>query len=384
MLQKKKEYIFRIIQIGNKDDFISRAFDIFISAVIFINIIVMTLQTFSELSSAFPFLHAVEIATIIIFCIEYLLRIWTADCLYPDCSYGKAIFKFLTSFNGIIDILTILPFFFLSGFVVFRMLRVVRIFHLFRINAQYDSFNVIKTVLSEKKNQILSSVFILLVLMLAASIGIYAAEHDAQPEAYKNAFSGIWWSVSALLTVGYGDIYPITIMGKIMAILTAFIGVGVVAIPTGIISAGFVEQYTKAKNYHSVASKDELCFITIPISASHNWNGIRVKDTVLPDGLSIAIILRGEDVIIPRDDKSILAGDRIILATEDYDDQEELHFHEEIIDKSHPFAGKAVRSLNLSRLTTIVSIQRGNKNIVPNGSTIIQENDRLILYSVES
>ena len=88
------------------------------------------------------------------------------------------------------------------------MLRVARIFHLFRLNAKYDSFNIITTVLYEKRNQIISSVFIVMVLMLASSMCMYSVEHNAQPDIFRNAFSGIWWSMSTLLTVGYGDISP--------------------------------------------------------------------------------------------------------------------------------------------------------------------------------
>lgn len=125
-------------------------------------------------------------------------------------SKSRATIRFLVSFDGIVDLLTIIPAFFLSGFVIFRMLRVSRVFHLFRLNAKYDSFNVITTVLYEKRNQIISSVFIVLILMLASSLCMYSVEHDAQPEVFRNAFSGIWWSMSTLLTIGYGDIYPIT------------------------------------------------------------------------------------------------------------------------------------------------------------------------------
>lgn len=150
-----------------------------------------------------------EAVTVFIFCIEYALRIWTANYLYPGMSKSRATIRFLVSFDGIVDLLTIIPAFFLSGFVIFRMLRVARVFHLFRLNAKYDSFNVITTVLYEKRNQIISSVFIVLILMLASSLCMYSVEHDAQPEVFRNAFSGIWWSMSTLLTVGYGDIYPI-------------------------------------------------------------------------------------------------------------------------------------------------------------------------------
>ncbi|MBR0511324.1 MAG: ion transporter, partial [Ruminococcus sp.] len=234
-----KKRIFDIIQIGNRNDIISRLFDYFIVAVIILNITIVFLGTFDELAGYARIFRAVESVTVVVFCVEYILRIWTADLLYPDKTPVKARLKFLRSFDGIVDLLTILPFFFLSGFIVFRMLRVVRILHLFRVNAHYDSIHVITTVLIEKKNQIISSVFIIIVLMLASSLGIYSAEHEAQPEVFRNAFSGIWWSVSTLLTVGYGDIYPVTVIGKLMAICSAFLGVGVVAIPTGIISAGF-------------------------------------------------------------------------------------------------------------------------------------------------
>ncbi|MCR4618205.1 MAG: ion transporter [Lachnospiraceae bacterium] len=239
-----KKRIFDIIQIGQRGDFPSFAFDIFIVVVIVLNILVLILETFNLPAGLLNALHIVEIVTIGIFIVEYILRIWTADLLYPADSKGKARLKFLISFDGIVDLLTIIPAFFLTGFSAFRMLRVVRIFHLFRINATYDSFNVITTVLHHKRKQILFSVFIIAMLMLASSLCMYSVEHEAQPEVFTNAFTGLWWSVSAILTVGYGDVYPITLIGQIMAIIISILGVGVVAIPTGIISAGFVEQHT--------------------------------------------------------------------------------------------------------------------------------------------
>ena len=185
-----KRKVFNIIQIGDKSNQLSRMFDIFITVVIFSNILVMFLQTFEELSFLFGFFHVIEILTILVFCVEYVLRIWTADYLYPGKSEFRSRLRFVVSFDGIIDLLTILPFFFLSGMVIFRMLRVARIFHLFRLNARYDSFNVITTVLYEKRNQIISSVFIVLILMLASSLCMYSVEHDSQPEVFRSAVSG--------------------------------------------------------------------------------------------------------------------------------------------------------------------------------------------------
>ncbi len=307
-----KKRIFDIIQIGNKDDLPSRSFDYFIVSAIIINILIAFLDTFDELSVFYSLFGIIEAVTIIIFIIEYLLRIWTSDCLYPDCGRGKAVLKFLFSFDGIVDLLTILPFFFLDGFIVFRMLRVVRIFRLFRVNAQYDSFNIITNVLYEKRNQIASSVFIIITLMLASSIGMYGAEHEAQPEVYKNAFSGIWWSVSALLTVGYGDIYPVTVAGKIMGILTAFLGVGVVAIPTGIISAGFVEQYSKKKNA-DVFFNDVQELGEILVTRESGLADKTVCDVESEHDAKVYMIIREGLTVIASGDVGLREGDILVV-----------------------------------------------------------------------
>lgn len=313
-----KVRIFNIIQIGNKDDIPSRLFDIFITLVITINILVMVLETYSDLSSYFPILDAIALITIVIFCIEYGLRIWTSDLLYPHLSKSKAIVKFLCSFDGVVDLLTILPFFFLSGFVAFRILRIIRIFHLFRINGQYDSFAIIFSVLHEKKNQILSSVIIVLILMLSSSIGIYYAEHEAQPDVFRNAFSGIWWSVSTLLTVGYGDIYPVTVTGRIMAIATAFFGVGAVAIPTGIISAGFVEHYSRVNMLNNFARDNHIDMITVNITDAHCWNGLKISEIGLPEHFLPAMVMRDDEALVPVSDLKIKEDDKVILAADVY------------------------------------------------------------------
>ena len=309
-----KTRIFNIIQIGEKSNRISRAFDIFITVVIFSNIVVTFLQTFSELSFLSGFFHVIEAATLCIFCIEYILRIWTADLLYPSRSRLRSRLRFLISFDGIIDFLTILPFFFLSGFVIFRMLRVARIFHLFRLNSRYDSFNVITTVLYEKRNQIISSVFIVVILMLASSLCMYSVEHDAQPDVFRNAFSGIWWSMSTLLTVGYGDIYPITTLGRVMAICIAYLGVGAVAIPTGIISAGFVEQYQRKSGLSNIKNADikEIA----EILADRRYAGKTIEEIETADQLTIFLILRDNLSILPQKDTVVKLNDILVIRGE--------------------------------------------------------------------
>ena len=315
-VERVRKRVFDIIQIGNTSDLPSRIFDWFISIVIVTNILVLFLRTFDELAPYDHILAVIESLTILIFMVEYALRIWTASYLYPDESPFEAVLHFLRSFDGVVDLLTILPFFFLSGFVVFRMLRVVRIFHLFRLNANYDSFNVIISVLYEKRNQIISSLFIILVLLLAASLFMYSAEHDAQPESFKNAFSGIWWGMSTLLTVGYGDIYPVTFIGRAMAIVISFLGVGAVAIPTGIISAGFVEQYTELSNgRRRTGGTGDISLQTVVTDIDSAWIGMDAEELKKSRGLILLMVRRSGKVLLPSEDPDvrIAVGDVLII-----------------------------------------------------------------------
>ena len=305
-VEELKQRVYQTIEIGNRSDTLSHSFDIFLTVNIILNILVMVLQTFEELRQFFPLFNAIEIFTLCVFLIEYALRIWTATCRYPDKPPLQAALSFI----------------FLSGFVAFRMLRVVRVFHLFRINATTDSFHVITSVLYEKRNQIASSIFIIFVLMLASSLCMYSAEHAAQPGAFRNALSGIWWSMSAILTVGYGDIYPITVAGRILGIIISFLGVCVVAIPTGIISAGFVEQARKAE-IDPTSLESHISSVLIDVDSL--WKGKTVQEVEKITGLKLVVLRRSDVVILPRPDMVIQLKDQILTLEEtDLDHSETL------------------------------------------------------------
>lgn len=303
--------IFTIIQIGYRRDWLSRLFDISLASSIIINILVLVLETFEELAPWHDFLAFFELLTVLFFIVEYALRLWTADYLYPGLSRLRAVCRFALSLDGIVQLLTILPFFFLTGFAVFRLLRVIRIFRLFQINAYYDSFNVIWDVLTEKKNQILSSLSIIVILMIASSLSMYSAEHEAQPELFKNALSGIWWSVSALLTVGYGDIYPITPLGRAMAIVISFLGVGAVAIPTGIISAGFMERVTRINSREQNTLEDY--FQRVHVDIDSRWIGRTREELEQQDAILIILAERNGKKAKPGPDFKVMMGDRLVV-----------------------------------------------------------------------
>ena len=372
--------VFQIIQIGNREDLLSKSFDIIIVAVILINISVTFLLTFDELSAAGAIFEEIEFATIVFFLVEYILRLWTADYLYPKRGRIVAALRYTVSFAGIVDLLTLLPyflpFFFPSGAVAFRMFRVVRILHLFRINSQYDAFNVISDVIRDKKNQLISSVFLILILLMASSLCMYDLEHEAQPQNFENAFSGIWWAVSTLLTVGYGDIYPITVGGQIMAIIIAFLGVGVVAIPTGIISAGFVEYYTKVKT--GAYSQKDADFITLEIPQGHPFVGKSIDQVFIPEGLYVAVLLRDGDVNTPYPKLIIETGDNLLLGTTGSMKMDG-KLEEVTLEQNHPWIDSKIKDLDISRQVFVVMVKRKGRNIRPMADTVLKENDIVLL-----
>lgn len=379
-------HTFRMVSVGVVDEPINQAYDIISTIALVVNLAVMIMNTFDNLSAKFGDLFMVlEQITVFFFAVDYMLRIYTAKFLYPESTPWKATLRYIFSFAGIIDLLSFLPFylpvFFPAGASVFRMFRVARIMRLFRINAYYDSLNVITEVLSSKKQQLLSSVFIILVLMVAASLCMYSVENAAQPDVFKNAFSGIWWASSTLLTVGYGDIYPITTMGKVLGIAITFLGVGMVAIPTGIISAGFVEQYTRLKRIGESGSEEDIKFIHVKLSGKDAWVGKQVKEVGLPHGAIISVIQRGKDVIVPRGNVVLQAGDRLLIGAEALKEDTPMNIQEIRLQKDHEWNGLAVRDLDISRKTFLIMVRRSGRSIIPKGDTVLRAGDVVVLYS---
>ena len=375
-----------IVDIGSTEDFPSRAYDIVYTLVIFLNLGVTIAYTFDTAEDRCGvLLLTIEEWTVAYFAVDWALRVWTAKYRCPDLPETRAILKYLLSFGGIVDILSFLPYylpwFFPAGAVAFRMFRVVRIFRLFRINAYYDSLNVITQVLASKAQQLLSSVFIILVLMTASSLCMYSLEHDAQPEVFSNAFSGIWWSVSTLLTVGYGDIYPITTMGKIFGIFITFLGVGMVAIPTGIISAGFVDQYSRIKRISEYGTEADIHFIRIHLTPRDRWANAPLRDLGLPEGVIIAAVQRGRDIIVPRGDVVLLPGDNLVLGAGVYEDDVRIQLKEIVLQTHHPWVGHPLRDLDISRQTVIIMVRRRNRTLIPNGGLKLLAGDKVFLYT---
>lgn len=382
--EKFRRRVFKMVSVGVVDDFINSLYDVISIAALLINLTVTILNTYDYMEEHYGYiLTTVEAATVAFFAVDYILRLYTANLLYPNHSELRSAAKYMLSFSGIVDLLSFLPYympsFFPAGAAVFKMFRVARILRLFRINAYYDSLNVITEVILRKRQQLMSSVFIILVLMLASSLCMYSIENPAQPEVFSNAFSGIWWSVSTLLTVGYGDIYPITVAGKIFGIIIAFLGVGIVAIPTGIISAGFVEQYSRIQSIGT--EQDDVHFIKIQLSERDSWCGKKISELSLPEGMIIALIRRNDNVITPRGNVKLSAGDVIVFGAQSIKGDKPVFLREVVVRRNHSWNGQMIKDLDISRQSFIVMIKRGDQTIIPRGDLILLENDTVILYS---
>lgn len=381
-----RQKLFKMVSVGYLGDSISIAYDVIGTVALILNLSAAFLSTFANLKAGYGVLFdQIERWTVLFFAIDYILRLICAKCLFPDRTEPMALLLFVISLPGIIDLLSFLPYylpvFFPAGATAFRMFRVARIFRLFRINAYYDSLNVITEVIRSKAQQLLSSMFIIAVMMLASSLCMYSLEHDAQPEIFENAFSGIWWSASTLLTVGYGDIYPVTFLGKFFGIVLAFLGVGMVAIPTGIISAGFVEQYTKLKHMGDYSKSIDMHFIKVQLSMKDKWVDKKVREIELPHGAIIAMIQRQGNVIIPNGNVIFEAGDKVVIGAEAIKNDLPMQLKEVTLGETHPWCNKFIKDLDFPRQTILLNIKRGSRSVIPKGGVKLQKGDTIVVIS---
>ena len=220
--------------VEESDTPLGRAFDLFIQALIVLSLISFSIETLPNLSeSAQSWLRGFEIFSVGVFSIEYLLRVYVAT---PRSRY-------IFSFFGIVDIVAILPFYIGTGVDLrsirtFRLLRLFRIFKLARYSAAVRRFHLALTIAKEEIVLFLGATVILLYL---AAVGIYYFESDAQPEHFGSVFHCLWWAVATLTTVGYGDVYPITVGGRIFTFVILLIGLGVISVPAGLVASALAK-----------------------------------------------------------------------------------------------------------------------------------------------
>ena len=214
--------------VEQNDTPLGRTFDLCIQLLIVLSLIAFSIETLPDLSSSMRrYLYIFEVVTVAIFTAEYITRLVVAD--------NKL--RFATSFFGIIDLLAILPFLLSFGIDLrsiraFRLLRLFRMFKLVRYSNAIQRFHRAFLIARE---ELVLFLFVTIILLYLAAVGIYHFEHDAQPETFKSVFHSLWWAVATLTTVGYGDVYPITAGGRIFTFFILLIGLGVVSVPAGLV-----------------------------------------------------------------------------------------------------------------------------------------------------
>jgi voltage-gated potassium channel len=193
---------------------------------------------------------AFEVFSVGVFTAEYMLRLWSCTESPRFARPVRGRLRWMVTPMAIVDLLAVLPFYLPFLGADLRIIRILRLFRLFRILklARYSrALHVIGGVIREKREELLMSCSFLLVLMLVASALMYFAEHEAQPDRFSSIPAAAWWAVVTLTTVGYGDIYPVTPLGRFIGGATAILGIAMLALPTGILGSGFIERFNKER-----------------------------------------------------------------------------------------------------------------------------------------
>jgi voltage-gated potassium channel len=240
-----------ILEAAHSEDKASRAFHIFMLTLIFLNVIAVILESVSYLQARFALAFLLfEVVSVAVFSVEYVVRMWSCveDRRFSHPVTGRL--RFALRPLPLVDLLAILPFFLALATVDLRVLRALRFFRLIRIvkAARYvAALRLFGEVLKGKREELILTTGLMLVLLVIASSVMYFAEGAAQPDKFSSIPASMWWAVATLTTVGYGDVYPITVAGQIAGAVVALLGIGFFALPTALVGAGFVEAMQRVK-----------------------------------------------------------------------------------------------------------------------------------------
>lgn len=244
-----KYRLFEILEVGKGSDITSKICDNFLVLLVIGSIFSVILGSVPEIDAEFSEeLRWFEIITVLIFTVEYLLRLWVAPLKYKQSQRPKI--KYISSFYGIVDLVAILPFYVsLFGFGVdLRVLRAARLLRILKISHYNTALQDLALAIYDERKSFVSAIYIFTVTLLITSSLIFFAENSSQPEDFRSIPDAIWWSLITLTTVGYGDVSPITPIGKIIGAITALLGVCTVALLTGIVGNAFSAQLSRKRS----------------------------------------------------------------------------------------------------------------------------------------
>ena len=248
-----KKRIYEIVEEAAPGNRVGEIFAIFIISLISLNVVALIVGTVEEIHQVSPQAFSIfEIISVAIFTVEYLLRVWscTADPRYSHPVLGRL--RFAVSALAIIDLLAILPFYLVLVPLVnlhgldLRFLRATRLFaRVARLSRYSSGMRTLARVIHNKRGELLTVMMVLSLLLLLASSLMFFAENKAQPDKFANIPKAMWWSI---ITLTYGDVFPVTVAGRLLAGMMAIVGIGLFALPAGILGSGFVEEVSKRTN----------------------------------------------------------------------------------------------------------------------------------------
>ena len=212
----------------------SQIFDFSIQILIVISIVTFSIETLPGLSpETTRILDSLETFVVIVFTIEYLARLYVAERK----------FSYIFSFHGIVDIAAIAPFYLSIGLDLrsLRILRMLRLFRLLKLVRYNNAMRRLVRAFQIAKEEVIVFGVVTVMLVYLAAVGIYYFENEAQPEQFKSIFHSLWWAVATLTTVGYGDVYPITVGGRVFTFMILMVGLGIVAVPAGVLSSALAK-----------------------------------------------------------------------------------------------------------------------------------------------
>lgn len=242
---KLRKRTWEIVELSKRGDKVSRLFDISILVLIFLNVVAVIVGSVQYIQDRCGvFLDAFETLSVFVFTLEYLARLWscTIDPRFSGSILGRI--RLILRPMSMIDLLSILPFYLTFTDIdlrALRSLRLLRIVRILKLGRYYSSLNLILYVLRSKKEELVLSTALLGLLLVISSCLLYFCEYEVQPEAFSSIPATMWCAIATLTTVGYGDMFPITFVGRLFAGVIAILGIGMLALPTAILGAGFIE-----------------------------------------------------------------------------------------------------------------------------------------------
>ncbi len=249
LISKLRKRAHNILEVAENDDPLSRAIDFGLIGLITLNVLAIIVESIDSVAAAYqPHFEMFELVSVALFTAEYILRVWVcidhADGKYSGSLLGRL--RYMASPLALIDLIVILPFYlsFIIG-IDLRALRILRLLRILKLTRYSGAWATFAAVLYGQRRTLYMSGFLMAIMLVLSASLMYLIEHDAQPEAFANIPSAMWWSLVTLTTVGYGDVTPVTVLGKVLGGFVTILGLGMYALPAGILASGFMQELNK-------------------------------------------------------------------------------------------------------------------------------------------